>query len=151
MASIARRRVHNRIREVMLHLSRYGCKPQARLAEDAGVSPAAISRLLAGRSVPTFALVMALTRALEDRLDKRIDPRELVSFSGDFPTKSVCDLCGCPGCLPPQVYGTDDEVRPEYRHIRSGQWALRTDAPGAPPQVVACGPEDGAGGTCDTS
>jgi hypothetical protein len=125
----ARKRANNRILAVMLHLSRYGCRSQIRLAEDTGFSPSAISRLLAQRSSPSFALVVAVTHALEQQLGRRIRYGELVSF-GAFPTPSVCTLCGCSGCLPPFVYDENDNVRPEYRHIRPGQWALEFDPPG---------------------
>lgn len=139
---LARQRVYNRVVGVMLHTRRYSFRPQARLAKDAGVCPSTVSRFLSGESNPSFALVMAITRALEEQLGRRVDPRELVSMDGTYPTASVCELCGCRGCLPPQVYREDDTVRPEYGHIRSGSWALGTPGggpPGAEPDVLPCG------------
>jgi hypothetical protein len=81
---------------------------------------------------------MALTRALEEQLGKRIDPRELVSMDGTYPTASVCVLCGCTGCLPHQVWDEEsDTIRPEYRHIQAGKWALELKGDGSHPLVVS--------------
>ena len=132
---ITRRRVRNRILAVMAHTSRYSIRGQARLAEDAGVSRSTVCRFLSGQANPSFALVMVLTRALEERLGRRVDLRELVSLDGIFPTPSVCELCGCRGCLPPQAWAPDDTLRPEYRNVRSGQWpsSLPASSDGRPP------------------
>ena len=113
----------------MAHVPRYSIRGQARLAGDAGVSRSAVCRFLAGKANPSFSMVMALTRALEEKTGRRIDPRELVSVDGTFPTSSVCELCGCRGCLPPQAYAADDTLRPEYRAARPGEWALELPLP----------------------
>jgi DNA-binding XRE family transcriptional regulator len=78
--------VYNRIFGVMMHTTRYAFKAQARLARDCGVSPSTICRLLTGQSSPSFALVAAITGALEKQLKKQIDPRELISPDGTFRT-----------------------------------------------------------------
>jgi transcriptional regulator with XRE-family HTH domain len=119
---IARWRVRNRILAVMAHTSRYSIRGQARLAEDARVSRSTVCRFLSGEANPSFALVMAITQALETRLGRPVDPRELVSMDGTFPTASVCELCGCRGCLPPEAYAPDDTLRQEYRGARPGEW-----------------------------
>ena len=124
MEPSTRRIASNRIAAIMTHCNRYSFQGQARLAKDAGISRSAVSRMLAGRSNPSFALVMAVTQALEEQLGRHIDPRELVSLDGSYPTPFVCDLCGCRGCLPAQVYDDCDAVKPEYRHIRPGRWSL---------------------------
>ena len=50
------RPVRNRIRALMEHSTRYAFMGEARLAKDCGVSCAAISRLMGGKSSPSFAL-----------------------------------------------------------------------------------------------
>lgn len=118
------RPVINRIFAVMMHTTRYAFKAQARLAADCGVSPSTISRLLTGFSSPSFVLVDAVTKALEKQLGVPLDPRELVSVDGDFPTRFTCDLCRCGGCLPYEAWDEDDHLRPEYKGVRPGEWTL---------------------------
>ena len=119
-----RQNAGNRIKAVMAHINRYTIQGQARLAADAGISRSAVSRCLRGESNPSFSLVMAMTTALEAQVGRRIDPRELLTFDGRYPTPSVCDLVGCRGCLPDEVYADDDTVKPEYRHVKPGAWNL---------------------------
>ena len=94
--------LHNRILALMAHTSRYAFQGETRLAHDAGVSKSAVSRLLRGHSNPSFALVVALTRALEKRVGRPLDPRDLISLDGHYPTATACELAGCKGCLPPK-------------------------------------------------
>lgn len=117
----------------MAHTSRYSFSGQARLAQDTGLSRAAVSRMLSGQSSPSFALVLAVTAALEKQLGKRIDPRELLTFSGEYPTASVCALCGCRGCLPDEAYRPDGTLRPEFRRVRPGEWSLPLPRTTSPP------------------
>jgi len=124
-----RQEAHNRIKAVMVHINRYAFQGQARLAADAGVSRSAVSRFLSGQSSPSFSLVFALTAALEQQLGKRIDPRELLTFSGVYPTPCVCDLVGCRGCLPEEVYSEDGTVKPEYRSLKPGAWSTEQNKP----------------------
>ena len=123
--------VHNRILALMVHTNRYAFKGETRLAADAGVSKSAVCRLLNGRSSPSFALVVAITRALEKQLGRPLDPRDLISTDGQFPTPSACQLAGCKGCLPAEVYDENDKVKPEYQHLRPGQWTVLTPTPSA--------------------
>ncbi len=139
MASSLRRSAHNRIRAVLAHTNRYAFSGEARLARDAGLSRSAVSRFLSGKSNPSFALVMAITRALEQQLGKRIDPRELISLDGAYPTPSVCKLCCCRGCLPKEAYAADDTLKPEYQNVRSGEWSLRP----SPKQIPGKPTEEG--------
>lgn len=136
MESIARRRVQNRILAVITHLPRYGFCPQARLAEDAHVSPSTISRFLAGECNPSFALVAAIALALERQMGHRIDTRELVSLDGTYPTPSVCDLCGCRGCFPPNAFDAEGNLRSEYHHLRPGDWCRFPPPPPGPATVT---------------
>ncbi len=120
---IYQRKLHNRLRAVMSHTIRYAFKGEARLAHDAGVSKSALNRLINGQSSPSFALVCALSEALSKRLKRRIEPRELVSCDGSYPTRYVCALCGCNGCLPGEAYDEEGNLRSEFSHIRPGQWS----------------------------
>lgn len=115
--------LHNRLLAVMAHTSRYAFCGQARLAADAGVSRSTICRLIAGSTNPTFSLMLSITQALEQQLGNRLDPRELVSFDGMYPTPSVCDLCGCRGCLPEEAYTAEDTLHPAYNGLKPSQWA----------------------------
>ena len=120
--------VHNRILALMAHTTRYAFQGETRLASDAGVSKSAVSRLLTGQSSPSFALVVALTKALEKRLERPIDPRDLISLDGNYPTASACELAGCRGCLPAEAYDKHNRIKPEYKDIKPGQWAVSLDS-----------------------
>ena len=87
----------------MGHVNWYLFAPVTRLARDAGVSHSALSRVLSGRAAPSFTLACKVALALEKRLNGalnggRLDPRELFSLDGTYPTASACKLVGCPGC-----------------------------------------------------
>ena len=122
--------VTNRLAAVMEHIQDYYIEGASHFAKDAGVSRSALSRLLRGESSPSYALVCALTKALEQKLGHRIDPRELISVDGTFLTPSVCELVLCNGCLPDCLYDEQDRVKPEYRHIRSGHWSREASLEG---------------------
>ena len=126
--------VHNRILALMAHTNRYAFKGESRLAADAGVSKSAVCRLLNGQSSPSFALVSSLARALEPHLQnglkgKRLDPHELISLDGTYPTASACALAGCKGCLPVEAYDEDNVLRPQFRDMVPGQWSLSPTVP----------------------
>lgn len=116
--------MHNRILALMAHTTRYAFKGGTRLAADAGVSKSAVCRLLNGQSSPSFALVLAITKALEKHLHRPLDPRDLISLDGHYPTASACQLAGCKGCLPPEAYDENNILRPEFKDIKPGQWSL---------------------------
>jgi transcriptional regulator with XRE-family HTH domain len=141
------RLLHNRVAAVLMHVPWYSIVGPARLARDAGVDKSTISRLLAGRTAPSYRLVMALTSAIERRAGREIGASELFSTDGNFPTEGVCSLMGCPGCLPGTVYDIQtDIVHPEFRTLRPGTWALLVRA-GGPATVTMHGdrnPERGA-------
>lgn len=118
--------VHNRVLALMAHTTRYAFRGETRLAADAGVSKSAVCRLLNGNSSPSYALVLAITRALEKQLERPLDPRDIISTDGTYPTASACALAGCRGCLPSEVYDDTDRVKPEYQHLRPGQWSVAT-------------------------
>src|ERR1041385_4778419 len=108
---------YNRISAVMAHTTRYAFRGQARLAQDAGVSRSTICRLLSGQSRPSFDLVLTITTLLEEQLGRRLDPRELISLTGSYPTASVCALCGCQRWLPQEAYDEEDMRSPAYQHL----------------------------------
>lgn len=116
--------VHNRIAALMAHTTRYAFKGDSRLALDAGVSKSAVSRLLNGQSSPSFALVSTLTKALSKRLGRILDPHEMISLDGTYPTPLVCHLCGCKGCLPSEAYDEENRIKPEWKGIQPGQWSV---------------------------
>lgn len=107
----------------MEHIPRYSFMGATRLARDAGVSKSAVSRLMRGETSPSFAIVARLASALERASGIAIDPREIVSESGEWRVAFVCDLMGCKGCLPGAAYGSDDQVRPEWARILPGRWS----------------------------
>ena len=106
--------VENRIRQFMEHSSRYAFMGEARLAKDCGVSDAAICRLLIGYSSPSFAMMSKITQVFEKEFKQSIDPRELASIDGQFPSPTVCEIVGCKGCSPQSAWNEDDTMKPEY-------------------------------------
>lgn len=114
----------HRLREILWHIPWYGFKTQARLAQDSGVSPAAISRLIRGESQPSLLIALRLTQALSRRLGRPLDIGEVFSLDGIYPTPSVCELTGCRRCLPPSAYDQADQIRPEYKAVQAGQWSM---------------------------
>jgi len=116
------RKSSNRLHVVLAHTSRYAFEPQARLARDVGVSRSTISRLMNGQSRPSFDLVRRITAALEKALDRPLDPRELFSPDGTYPTSSGCLLCGCHGCMPDEAYDRWGRIKPAFQNQKPGDW-----------------------------
>lgn len=112
----------NRVADVMAHLDRYAFKGVGRLAKDAGVSASAVSRLINGKINPSFLMVARITAAIEERLGRRIDPRDLVAESGIFLTRHACDLVGCPGCLPDNAMDEFGDIKPAFVGVEPGRW-----------------------------
>jgi transcriptional regulator with XRE-family HTH domain len=96
---------------VLSHIPWYSVKGQERLAHDAGISPATVSRLIHGKSSPTFLVVWSIAQAIERRAGRSIDPRELVSVDGVYPTPKACDLFGCRRCQAEHEIGDDGVYR----------------------------------------
>lgn len=117
-----RGRLHNRIAAIMIHLDYYDTKGIARLADDAGVSRSEVSRLLHGRTNPSYVIVERIHLCLERMLGRRLPIAEIVSETGLYPTAYVCDLMKCRGCLPAYVYNQEGEVIEEFRNLRKRQW-----------------------------
>lgn len=112
----------NRVGDVMAHTRRYAFKGVGRLARDAGISPAALSRIINGEINPSALMVSRLANALERELGLRIDPRDLVAEEGRFLRRFACDLCGCRGCLPESAIDEYGETRKAFVGIKPGRW-----------------------------
>ena len=119
-------KMSSRIRELMDQSIRYSFDGRSRLIADTGISRSEMTRLLSGDCNPSYRVVTAVVDALEKALGRTIDSREVLSFSGDFPTATICELVscrGCPKCKPYQPVpparsasggpGTEDETRLE--------------------------------------
>lgn len=132
-----RQNVDNRIAAVMAHTTRYSFKGAARLAADAGVSKSAISRLLNHQSNPSYTLMCRVTSAFEKRLGLRLDPRELVSLDGSYPTSSVCRLVGCKGCMPDEAFDGEGNLRPQFSLMKPGDWCKHPSLEAPHPQQEA--------------
>lgn len=113
----------NRIRAAMVHCPRYAFRGVSRLADDAGISRSTVSRLVRGLTEPTFAIVSTVTAELEKASKRRIDPRELVTTNDCFPTRTVCNLMGCKGCLPDDAFDEEASIRQEFKGVKPGTWS----------------------------
>lgn len=113
----------SRLRAILLHIPFYCCDGPARLAEDACISRATVSRLMAGRVNPSLATARAVTKALSLRRGIPIPTEEIFSVDGHFPTASTCELMDCDGCLPPEAWNERiDRLKPGWRDSRPGDW-----------------------------
>jgi transcriptional regulator with XRE-family HTH domain len=106
----------------MAHTTRYAFKGRSRLARDCGVSKSAISRLLNGHTNPSFPIALRVADALSRELDRKLDIRELFSEDGGYGRTFICDLVGCPGCLPAEAINDDGHTDPRYKGLRKGFW-----------------------------
>ncbi len=77
----------------------------------------------------------AIALALSRRYGRRLDPREMVSFDGTYPTPSACTLMGCPGCLPEEAYDSHGARKPEWKNAQPGDWSP-TPKPSVPKPSV---------------
>jgi transcriptional regulator with XRE-family HTH domain len=116
--------LQNRVRDIAIHVSWYGFKTQVRIAQDSGVSPAAVSRLIRGESQPSLAIALRLVSALSRRLNRPLDVSEVFSLDGTYPTPSACELTGCRACLPPEFYDSGENLKPQYRGVEAGNWSV---------------------------
>lgn len=107
--------VQNRIRSFMEHAPRYSFMGEVRLAKDCRVSSATISRLLAGKSSPSFALISRIGQAFEKQFGKPIDLHEIISLDGTYPSNTVCEIVGCKGCTSQDAWNEDDTMKADYQ------------------------------------
>lgn len=112
----------SRIGDLMAHTNRYAFKGATRLARDAHVSASSVSRLMNGKTNPSFLVVARITCALEHQLKLKVDPRDLISESGKFQTKYLCELVGCQGCLPENAHDEFGDIKPSFVGVKPGRW-----------------------------
>lgn len=68
----------NRLSDFLAEVPEYWFHgPQRKLAQDAGVTEATLSRILRGETNPRYADICRIVAALEAKLERRIDPREI--------------------------------------------------------------------------
>ena len=112
----------NRVSDLMAHTTKYSFWGVARLAEDARVSSAAVSRLINGKMNPSFAMAARLTAALEREFGFSIDPRDLFAENGKFLTCFACDLAACSGCLPERAMDEYGDLKSTFVGVQKGHW-----------------------------
>ncbi len=115
-------RSHNRISALMTHIARYSFRGTSRLASDSGLAKSTISQLVHGKSNPLYSTLREVVKCFEFHLGRCIDLRDVASDDGTYPTRFVCDLAGCPGCLPDSVYRADGSRKPEFQTLLVGRW-----------------------------
>jgi transcriptional regulator with XRE-family HTH domain len=131
-------RVHNRVRAYLVHIPYYTIEGQQRLANDCGVARSTISRIVRGTQSPSYQLAEAVTRAISRRMGVPLDPREVFSADGTYPTPRVCDVTpDCTGCFPDEAYDAEGNMKPEYAAMRPGDWCTypRPVRPGVPEEA----------------
>lgn len=111
-----------RVRDVLAHIPIYSGRSITQLAEDAGVSKSAISRLLNKEHNPSFAVVARVANAIERRTGRRIDLRDLVAEDGDYPTSFVCRVVGCTGCIPEAAFDEFGDRKQAFADVTPGRW-----------------------------
>jgi hypothetical protein len=114
----------HRLSDFFSHIPRYWDDAGTRLAIDAGISPSAIYHLMKGRWTPTYRVAIGITEAIGRQLGRELHTSEIFTFTGRFRTPSVCELCGCKGCLPEAAYNEDGTRKAQYRHLKGGDWHM---------------------------
>ena len=121
-AATYKKRHHNRIGAILIHLKRYWSMGASKLAADAGVSKSTISHLLRGKSHPLYNTARRVVKCLERDFGTPLSLDEVFSEDGTYPTRFVCTLMGCTGCDDSRFYDRDNCVLPGLRRIESGRW-----------------------------
>jgi hypothetical protein len=94
-----------------------------RLAADCVISKSAITRVLSGRSKPTFRIVCRITDAFERDFGQKFDVRDIFSETGEYPCTFCCRLVNCSGCLPKAACLRDDGTKdPRFQDVQRGMW-----------------------------
>jgi hypothetical protein len=118
--------VASRLLAILDHIPAYAFDGPSRLARDAGVGRSSVWRLIhADLHQSSYRILWAVTAVLEKHLGQQIDPRDVISLDGSFPTRTVCELTGCRGCLPSHFFAESGELLPEFRHVAPGTWSER--------------------------
>lgn len=108
--SISRVLVDNRIQDFLEHSTKYAFCGQQKLAQNARISGTTISRMLTKASSPSYATIIRITEVLEKEFKTNIDPREVATINGKYPTASVCELLGCSGCTPERAWDENNTL-----------------------------------------
>lgn len=114
---------HNRVAALMMHTSRYSFRGTSRLAKDCGLAKSTICHIVHGRTSPLYRTVAPIIRNLEYQLARKLNVRDVFSEDGSFPTKHVCKLAGCKGCLPDRLHNLDGSIKPEWSRVQPGTWS----------------------------
>jgi Helix-turn-helix. len=113
----------NRLRALLLHVPYYSIQGPARLAADVGCSRSTVTRLLSGRSRPSFRVAQAVADALTQRSGAPVSARDVFSPDGTF-AESACHKMRCRGCLPPEAWDERrNRLKPEWQNARPGEWS----------------------------
>jgi DNA-binding XRE family transcriptional regulator len=119
---IAKSVCHNRVAALMAHTSRYSFRGTSRLAKDSHVAKSTICHINHGRSNPLYKTVAPIIKSLEFQLARRLNVGEVFSEDGTYPTKHVCKLVGCRGCLPDKLHDSDGSIKPQWAEVQPGRW-----------------------------
>ena len=111
----------------MVHITRYSFRGTSRMANDAGVAKSTISHLVRGLGNPMYITARRVVKCLEHHLGRRLHADEVFSLDGHYPTLSVCNLCGCQGCLPDSLFNDDGSRKAEFEAIVPGHWTGDVD------------------------
>lgn len=114
---------HNRVAALMAHTSRYCFRGTSRLAKDCNVAKSTICHIIHGRTNPLYRTVAPIIRNLEYQLARKLNVRDVFSEDGLFPTKHVCKLAGCRGCLPDRLHNLDGSIKPQWSRVQPGKWS----------------------------
>ena len=120
MAS-TRPQLYHRLPAVLRHVPRYAIDGPIKLARDVGIGKTTIYDIIHRRRAPGYWIVIKITHLLGVKLGKRLHTDDLFSLTGDYPT-SACEVCGCKGCLPDEVFNPDGSRKPEYAHLKGGDF-----------------------------
>lgn len=122
--------ISNRLRPILLHVPYYTIEGAARLAYDAGLSRSTVSRLIRGKISPSYQVISRITKAISERYEQSLDPREIFTTNDTYPTASVCQLMNCKGCLPPEAWDErTDTLKPNWRNQKPGEWSRLQASP----------------------
>lgn len=115
---VAPRYRHNRLEAILPHIPYYFSGVCSRLAQDCGVYPSTIWRLIHFHRGPSERLVNAIVNALHIRSGTAIPTEEIFSLDGNYTTLSPCELMGCKGCRPPAAWNEKTErLRPAWKNL----------------------------------
>jgi len=89
--ALVNRKNHNRISEFLTYIDRSN-DAHFSLARETGLPRVTLCRIIDGSVCPDFLTVAIITEAIERRLGKRLDPRELVAFNGEYLTPDLDEL-----------------------------------------------------------